>query len=177
MDPEWEKLLGLKSFEQLSLTEKEYVLDSMTKEEYERFRAFLKSSKASSEKDYNGMNPSPRVRDILKAAYLQRFNKKVTSGFSKENKIFERLVPRTILTYVAITAFIILAAVLFFELSNSDFEHSNTKTTAMDIDQIENFELLQEQMSLKETGIYSKIIVPEIHLEMSLVRSDTLLIP
>lgn len=81
------------------------------------------------------------------------------------------------MTYGPIAAFIILAAVLFFELNNSNFVDSNTKTTAIDVDQIENFELLQEQMSLKETGIYSKIIVPEIHLEMSLVRSDTLLIP
>ncbi len=138
---------------------------------------FLKLSQASFENDYSGINPSPRVKSTIKAAYLQRFNKKVTSGFSKENKIFERPVPRAILTYGPIAAFIILAAVLFFELNNSNFVDSNTKTTAIDVDQIENFELLQEQMSLKETGIYSKIIVPEIHLEMSLVRSDTLLIP
>ncbi len=47
----------------------------------------------------------------------------------------------------------------------------------MDVRQIENFELLQEQMSLKEIGLYSKIIVPEVNVEMSLVRSDTLLTP
>lgn len=79
--------------------------------------------------------------------------------------------------YAPIAASIILAVVLFFELNNSDFVKPNTKTTAMDVRQIENFELLQEQMSLKEIGLYSKIIVPEVNVEMSLVRSDTLLTP
>src|SRR5680860_375629 len=174
MEPELEKLLGQKSFHQLSQIEKEYVQDSLTEGEYKRLGAFLKVYRASSEKDYNEIHPKSWIKRNIKAAYLRRFNEKATLGFSKERKLFKRPVARTILIYAPIAASIILAVVLFFELNNSDFVKPNTKTTAMDVRQIENFELLQEQMSLKEIGLYSKIIVPEVDVEMSLVRSDTL---
>lgn len=177
MEPELEKLLGHKTFDRLSQTEKEYVLDNLTEKEYERFHAFLKLSKASSDKEYSGIHPSSRIKSNIKAAYVQRFNEKDTSSFLKTNIIFKRPVTRKILIYAPIAASIILAIVLFFEFNSSDFVTPNTRTTAMDIGQIENFELLQEQMSLKETGMYSKIIFPEVDVKISWVKSDTLLVP
>lgn len=177
MEPELEKLLEQKNFDRLSQTEKEYVLDNLTEKEYERVRSFLKLAKDSSEKDYRGIHPSSRIKSAIKAAYLQRFDEKDISSFLKANNIFNKSVTTNIWIYTPIAASIILAVVLFFEFGNSYFEASNTRTTAIDMDQIENFDLLQEQMSLKEIGLYSKIIVPEVDVDMSLVRPDTLLIP
>lgn len=172
-----EKLLGQKSFDRLTQTEKEFVLDSLTEEEYERFSAFLKVSKASSEKDFDGIHPSSWIKSNIMAAYLQRFNEKVRGSFFKVNDIMKRPVARKVLIYAPIAASIILAVVLFFKFNNSNSVESNTRTTAMDVDQIENFELLKEQMSLNEIGLYSKIIVPKIDMGISLIESDTLLVP
>ncbi len=177
MEPELQHLLMEKRFDQLYHDEKKWVLDNMTKEEYERCGSFLKLTKSSFEKDFRKMRPNPSIKIKVKNAYQQHFEDKITPSTFPTNKNVKESVLRPLGIYTSVTAVAVFAAVLYFQSKNNNLSNPNKSTTAMDIEQIENFELLNDQMSLKEAGMYSKMIVPETNIQTSMINPDTLLIP
>lgn len=75
MEKELEILVNSKQFDELSIQQKEYVLEIITEEEYTAFFTILLAARNTFEEDFAQMNPKEEVKMNLKQAFQNKHRK------------------------------------------------------------------------------------------------------
>lgn len=110
MEKELETLINSKRFDELSIQQKEYVLEHITEEEYTAFFDLLVTARQTFEEDFRHMHPKDEVKLHLSQAFQDKYKKSAfrfpAINLSFRSPVFYKLA--FIFSVVAVSAYFFL---------------------------------------------------------------------
>lgn len=159
MEEKLEKLLLQKEFEALSRDEREYVLYQISEADYSEFRNLLGLNKILFDTDSRNLGLRPEIGEYLKKLYRKKYQRLFLMSFLANFKILELKDLPPLFKYG--TLGIICFFIGFLLLRPVDQKSSKVfETTAIDIEELPDFEQMNQYMYFDETGADVEIIVP-----------------
>lgn len=165
MEQRFLDLLKQKNFEELSSADMKYILEMASKEDYTSARGFLESCKTNFETGLALMEPNEEIHDNLIAAYRYKYKGKVKKELHTPQFYFGNVIRTPVFRYAALVS-LLMSLVLFLLLLEGRIPTSSVgfkDSTAMDIDQIKNFDKMNQYLCFKNAGLHAGIIIPETH--------------
>lgn len=150
--PDFDQWLENKSFDELSISEKEMLLQHLTPEAYEEYRnAFFLLKSGIKKQD---LKPDERRKTALMHAFDQKYNKKSDSRFMQ---IINYKIP---LYQTGIAAALILAFVWFFNNPSEKIKYVNTTDTVY-VEKPVYTEVVKNQEITKNKKVLQKAVVKQ----------------
>lgn len=150
--PDFDQWLENKSFDELSISEKEMLLQHLTPEAYEEYRnAFFLLKSGIKKQD---LKPDERRKTALMHAFDQKYNKKSDSRFMQ---IINYKIP---LYQTGIAAALILAFVWFFNNPSEKIKYVNTTDTVY-VEKPVYTEVVKNQEITKDKKVLQKAVVKQ----------------
>ena len=157
MEDKLQQLLRDKSFDDLSSNEKEHVLESIDKVEYDQIHFLLKKTKSAYMQGLSNVNPNIKTRDELKRVFKRWHYKSLNQEISSTKRENGKVLSGKLVMY---TSVVIAILILFLSVDFFIKKTYEVQTTAMDIDKIEGFDEMNRYLYFDETCLDAGLVIP-----------------
>lgn len=178
MDEELAKLLAQKEFENLTVEEKDYVLQIMTEQDYVAFKSITDYSGYVLNEGFIKIKPNLEIKHNLSKAYRRSYSNKNSSNRPLLAIGVEKLLETPFYKFATLGMACMLLIFSAFVFGGGSLEQNDkTEYTSMDVNEIDGFYEMNSYLYLEESGLDVKIIIPGINDALLVESNDSLLIP